>query len=121
MCRWRADDGPFVVIFGSSIPPSTKRFEPPLTKLSGSAHACAGTTVSLYFSDFFYTFPFSINVTKHAIHVHLYKCSTTASTIKEGDSDRDVITCFGTLLKLTVDLTVIESDIDFGIYLTSLS
>ena len=28
---------------------------------------------------------------------------------------------FGIKLKLTVDLTVIESDVDFGIYLMSLS
>ena len=35
------DDGPFIMIFGSSIPSSTKKtFSnlPPLTKLSGSAH-----------------------------------------------------------------------------------
>ena len=44
--RWRADDGPIKAVFGSSIPPSTnkkkkkkKKIGPPLTKLSGSAHA----------------------------------------------------------------------------------
>ena len=42
--RWRADDGPVKAVFRSSIPRSTKkRYQnlvgPPLTKLSGSAHA----------------------------------------------------------------------------------
>ena len=40
--RWRADDGPFIAVLGSSSPYSTKKnaikFGPPLTKLSGSAH-----------------------------------------------------------------------------------
>ena len=40
---WRADDGPIKAVFGSSIPQLTKknviRVGPPLTKLSGSAHA----------------------------------------------------------------------------------
>ena len=40
--RWRADDDPFIVVFVSSIPLSTKKsvikFGPPLTKLSGSVH-----------------------------------------------------------------------------------
>ena len=39
---WRADGGPCLVVFGSSLPSSTKknvaRVGPPLTKLSGSAH-----------------------------------------------------------------------------------
>ena len=39
--RWRADDGPLIVVLGSSLPSSTKKnvcVGPPLTKLSGSAH-----------------------------------------------------------------------------------
>ena len=39
--RWLADDGPISVVFRSALPSSTKKtaeFEPPLTKLSGSAH-----------------------------------------------------------------------------------
>ena len=42
--RWRADDGPFIEVFGSSIPSLTKnkrtmiKFGPPLTKLFGSVH-----------------------------------------------------------------------------------
>ena len=43
--RWRADDGPLTVVFGSSHPSSTKKTTkknvkvgPPLTKFSGSAH-----------------------------------------------------------------------------------
>ena len=44
--RWRANDRPLLVVFGSSLPSSTKksnkknvvRIGPPLTKLSGSAH-----------------------------------------------------------------------------------
>ena len=41
--RWRADDGLFIVIFGSSIPSTTKtknvlKLRPSLTKPSGSAH-----------------------------------------------------------------------------------
>ena len=40
--RWRADDSPPIVVCGSSLPSSTKKsfseFDPPLTKLSGSAH-----------------------------------------------------------------------------------
>ena len=43
------------------------------------------------------------------------------TTIKQGDSDSEVIICFGTKFKLSVDLTDIESGIAFGIYLTSLS
>ena len=57
--RWRADDGPFIVAFGSSIPSSTKKKEKkryqiwtPLTKLSGSAHvlckAWSSILISLY-------------------------------------------------------------------------
>ena len=45
--RWRADDGPLIVIFGSSHPSSTKKQQknvvkvrPPLTKFSGSATCC---------------------------------------------------------------------------------
>ena len=38
---WRANDGRFTVVFGSSIPSSTKKkvikFGPPLTKISGSS------------------------------------------------------------------------------------
>ena len=37
------------------------------------------------------------------------------------DSYCEVIMCFGTILKLSVDLTVIENDVGFGIFLMSLS
>ena len=40
--RCQADDGSFIAVFISSVLPSTKKklsFGPPLTKLSGSAHA----------------------------------------------------------------------------------
>ena len=39
--RWRADGGPFIAVFESSIPHQVKnviKFGPPLTKLSESAH-----------------------------------------------------------------------------------
>ena len=44
--HWRADDGPFIAVFGSPIPSSIKKqqeknpikFGPPLKKLSGSGH-----------------------------------------------------------------------------------
>ena len=39
--RWRVDDGPLLVLFGSSFLSSKKnvvRVGPPLAKLSGSAH-----------------------------------------------------------------------------------
>ena len=40
--HWRADDGPLIVVFGSSLPSSPNKknqsWTPPLTKLSGSAH-----------------------------------------------------------------------------------
>ena len=39
--RWRAGDGPLIVLFGLSLPSSTKKScqsWTPLTKLSGSAH-----------------------------------------------------------------------------------
>ena len=39
--RWRADDDPLKVVFGSFLPSSTKKrakVGPPLAKLSGSAH-----------------------------------------------------------------------------------
>ena len=41
--RWQANDGPFIAIFGYSIPPSTKKKRnqiwTPSAKLSGFAHA----------------------------------------------------------------------------------
>ena len=40
---WRGDDVPLIVVFGSTLPLSTKKevkVGPPLTKLSGSAHGC---------------------------------------------------------------------------------
>ena len=40
--RWRDDYGPLIVVFGSFIPHQAKKTNkvgPPLTKLSGSAHA----------------------------------------------------------------------------------
>ena len=40
--RWRAHNGPLIVLFGSYLPSSTKnvvKVGQPLTKLSGSAHA----------------------------------------------------------------------------------
>ena len=43
--RWRVDDGPFIVVFGSYIPSLTTltkkvvKFGTPLIKLFGSAHA----------------------------------------------------------------------------------
>ena len=46
MFRWRADDDPLIEVFGSSLPISKNKNKiklvkvgPPLTKLSGSAHA----------------------------------------------------------------------------------
>ena len=43
--RWRADNDPLIVLFGSSVPSSTKnvyktrsQIRPPMTKRSGSAH-----------------------------------------------------------------------------------
>ena len=45
--RWRADDGPFIEVFGSSLHSSTKQIVvkvgPPLSKLSGSAYVKAET------------------------------------------------------------------------------
>ena len=38
-------------------------------------------------------------------------------TTKQGDSDCEVMICFGAKFNISVDLTVIESDMDFGIYL----
>ena len=43
------------------------------------------------------------------------------ATIKQGDSDCEVIVYFRTKFKLSVDLTVIESYNGFGIHLMSLS
>ena len=48
--RWRADGGPLLLVFESSLPSSTKtttknnvvKVGPPLTKLSGSAHGTYG-------------------------------------------------------------------------------
>ena len=42
--RWRAGDGPLIVVLGPSLPSSTKtkkviKVGPPLAKLSGSVHA----------------------------------------------------------------------------------
>ena len=42
-------------------------------------------------------------------------------TFQQGYSNSEVIICFGTKFKLSVDLTVIENYIGFGMYLTSLS
>ena len=50
--RWWADDGPLIVVFGSSQPSTTKIKEKnvvkvgaPLTKFSGSAHACLASSL----------------------------------------------------------------------------
>ena len=48
--RWRAVDGPLIVIFGSSYQLRKKtnvKAEPPLTKLSGSAHGMSFTNVEI--------------------------------------------------------------------------
>ena len=56
--HWRADDGPFIAVFGSSIPSSIKKkeygikFGPPLTKLSGSAHALHYLCKKIYLCKF---------------------------------------------------------------------
>ena len=48
---WRADDGPLIVVFGSSLPSSNQKKKkkvkvgPLLTKLSGSAHGLHCLTV----------------------------------------------------------------------------
>ena len=50
---WWADDGPLLVLFGSSIPSSTKknsvRVGPTLTKLSGSAHVSLSASAEFDF------------------------------------------------------------------------
>ena len=47
-----ADDGPLIVVLGSSLPSSTKKnivkVGPPLTKLSGSTHVSNGITVTTF-------------------------------------------------------------------------
>ena len=56
--RWQADDGPVIVVFGSSLPSSTKKKKvikvgPLLTKLSGSAYAMVLMVVNtIWTSDF---------------------------------------------------------------------
>ena len=42
---WRADVGPLIMVFGSSLPSSSKKtvVKPPLTKFSGSAQAVTST------------------------------------------------------------------------------
>ena len=54
---WRADDGPILVVFGSSLPHQLKKTlvkcGPPLTKLSGSAYGMHSHTVGLKFYIFF--------------------------------------------------------------------
>ena len=53
--RWRADDGPLIVVFGSSVPSSTKlfikqkvKFGPPMAKRSGSAHVTDWVILEAY-------------------------------------------------------------------------
>ena len=48
------------------------------------------------------------------------KYSYIQATTKQGDSDCEIIICFSTKFKLPTDLTDIGTDIDIGIYLTSL-
>ena len=49
--RWRADDGPLIVLFESTQPSSTKKKQkkvkvgPPQTKFSGSAHGVCKTLI----------------------------------------------------------------------------
>ena len=54
--RWRAGDGPLIVVLGSPLPLPAKNIKekknvvkvgPPLTKLSGSAHAKAQTSLRM--------------------------------------------------------------------------
>ena len=47
--------------------------------------------------------------------------SLAKNTVKQLDSDSEVMVCFGTKSKLSVDHTVIASYTGLGIYLTSLS
>ena len=63
--HWRADDGPLIMVFESSLPSSTKKtvkIGPPLTKLSGSAHEKAydeGTLSIAHFTgNFLFTWKF---------------------------------------------------------------
>ena len=57
--HWRADDGPLLVVLGSSLPSSTKKRQSwtPLTKLSGSAHA-GPTALSICHDWFEHLLPF---------------------------------------------------------------
>ena len=52
---WQADDGPLIMLLGSTLPSSTKKnlvkFGPPLTKLSGSAHV---SVIWIHCSLFFF-------------------------------------------------------------------
>ena len=54
------------------------------------------------------------------LKVHL--CTQTYVITKQGDSDSEVIICFGTKFKLSVDLIqLLKMHLGLGIYLTSLS
>ena len=54
---WRADDGLLLLLFGSSFPSSkktqkTSELDPPLAKLSGSAHECPfNSTICLHIQN----------------------------------------------------------------------
>ena len=45
---WRADDGPLIVVFESSLPQKNGRVGPPLKKLFGSAHESFTTRIATY-------------------------------------------------------------------------
>ena len=66
------NDGPFIAVFGSYIPSSTKKnvikFGLPLTKLSGSAHA-ALVTISLNTAKIYFLQLFACWVTLHVFAI----------------------------------------------------
>ena len=53
------------------------------------------------------------------LNFHFNKYET--DIIKQGDSCSEIIICFATKFKLSVDHTLVESYNSFGIYLTSLA
>ena len=70
--RWRADDGPHIVKFGSSLHSSTKKgfqIGPPLTKLSGSAHASLLHGYSMFLLFCSRTIQFYPYCYKHASYI----------------------------------------------------
>ena len=83
--RWRGDDGPFLVLFGSSFLLS-KKSEPPLAKLSVSAHVISILNQQMLWYKTLQQEQLDLKMEfrKPGIHHYLYKTNEDENELGEG-------------------------------------